>query len=74
MDKCFFTSEMDEELLYTYSINTDSKLRLINLTKKFNMPRWALYQRSLKIGVMTLSHQKKPWTDEEIKIFERNAR
>ena len=74
MSKYQFTSDMDKELLYTYSINTDSKPRLINLAKKFNMPRWALYQRALKIGAVTSSHQKKPWTSDEIKILERNAR
>ncbi len=74
MAKYFFTSEMDREILFTYSINTDNKPRLINLAKKFNMPRWALYQRALKIGAVTSSQQKKPWTDEEIKILESNAR
>lgn len=74
MAKYSFTPEMDQELLYTYSINTDSKPRLINLAGKFNMPRWAIYQRALKIGAVTSSHQKKPWTDEEIKILEKNAR
>jgi hypothetical protein len=74
MAKYLFTSEMDKEILYTYSINTDSKPRLINLAKKFNMPRWALYQRALKIGAVRSSHQKRPWTDEEIRILEKNAR
>ncbi|MHA2265849.1 MAG: hypothetical protein ACXAEN_25945 [Candidatus Thorarchaeota archaeon] len=58
MAKYLFASEMDKEILYTYSINTDSKPRLINLAKKFNMPRWALYQRALKIGAVKSSHQK----------------
>jgi hypothetical protein len=39
MAKYIFTSEMDKEILFTYSINTDSKPRLINLAKKFNIPR-----------------------------------
>ena len=73
MAKYLFTSEMDKELLYTYSINTDSKPRLINLAKKFNMPRWVLYQRALKIGAVKSSHQKKLWKDEEINILEKNA-
>jgi hypothetical protein len=62
MAKYLFTPEMDNEILYTYSINTDSKPRLLNLAKKFNMPRWAIYQ------------QKKPWTDKEIKLLEKNAK
>jgi hypothetical protein len=74
MAKYLFASEMDKEILYTYSINTDSKPRLINLARKFNMPRWALYQRALKIGAVKTSHQKKKWEDEEIKILEKNAR
>ena len=74
MAKYLFTSEMDKEILYTYSINTDNKPRVINLAKKFNMPRWVIYQRALKIGAVQLSHQKRPWEDEEIKILERNAR
>jgi hypothetical protein len=73
MAKYLFTSEMDKELTYTYSINTDTKPRLINLAKKFNMPRWALYQRALKIGVVKSSHQKRLWTGEEIKILKKNA-
>ncbi len=74
MAKYLFTSEMDKEILYTYSINTDSKPRLLKLAKKFNMPRWAIYQRALKIDAVQSSHQKRPWTDEEIKILEKNAR
>ncbi len=73
MAKYVFTSEMDKEVLYTYSMNTDSKPRLINLAKKFSMPRWAVYQRALKIGAVKSSHQKKKWEGEEIKILERNA-
>ena len=73
MAKYLFTSEMDKELLYTYSINTDNKPRLINLAKKFNMPRWVLYQRALKIGAVKSSNQKKLWKDEEINILEKNA-
>ncbi len=73
MAKYQFTSEMNNELLYVYSINTDSKPRLTNLARKFNMPRWALYQQALKIGAVQSSHQKKKWTDEELKILEKNA-
>ena len=73
MAKFHFTPEMDKELLYTYSVNTDSKPRVINLSNKFNMPRWALYQRALKIGAVQLSHQKKKWRADEIKVLERNA-
>lgn len=74
MAKYLFTSEMDEEILYTYSINTDSTPRLLNLAKKFKMPRWAIYQRALKIGAVRSSHQKRPWIDKEIMILEKNAR
>lgn len=74
MTKYFFTSEKDREIVYTYSVNTDSKPRVINLAKKFNMPRWAVYQRALKIGAVTSSHQKRPWNDEEIEILEKYAR
>jgi hypothetical protein len=74
MAKYFFTPEMDKEIHYTYSVNTDSKPRVINLAKKFNMPRWAVYQRALKIGAFTSSHQKKKWTKDEIKILKKNAR
>jgi len=74
MAKYFFTSEMDKEIRYTYSINTDNKPRVINLAKKFNMPRWAIYQRALKIDAVNSSHQKRPWEDEELKILEKNAR
>jgi hypothetical protein len=73
MAKYFFASEMDKEILYTYSINIDNKPRVINLAKKFNMPRWAIYQRALKIGAVNSSHQKRPWEYDEIKILERNA-
>jgi len=73
MAKYQFTSEMDQEIHYTYSINTDNKPRVINLAKKFYMPRWAIYQRALKIGAVTLSHQKTPWTVEEIRILEKYA-
>jgi hypothetical protein len=73
MAKYLFTSEMDNEILYTYSINTDNKPRLINLAKKFKMPRWAIYQRALKIGAVKASHQKSPWGDEEIRILEKYA-
>jgi hypothetical protein len=38
------------------------------------MPRWAVYQRALQIVVVTSSHQKKKWEDEEIKILKKNAR
>ncbi len=74
MVKYFFTPEMDKEILYTYSINTDNKPRLINLAKKFNMPRWALYQRALKIGAVQSCYQKRPWEEEEIRILEKYAR
>ena len=73
MAKYVFTSEMDKEILYIYSINTDRKPRVTNLAKKFNMPRWAIYQRALKIGAVTSSHQKKLWVDEEVEILEKNA-
>ena len=74
MAKYSFTSEMDKEIRYTYSINTDNMPRVIDLAKKFNMPRWAIYQRALKIGAVNSSQQKRPWEDEEIKILEKNAR
>ncbi len=73
MAKYLFTPEMDKEIIYTYSINTDSQPRLINLAKKYNMPRWAVYQRALSIGAVKSSHQKKVWQDEEIQILEKNA-
>jgi hypothetical protein len=74
MAKYTFTPEMDKEILYTYSINTDSKPRVINLAKKFRMPRWAIYQRALKISAVNSSHQKRPWQDDEIRILEKYAR
>jgi hypothetical protein len=74
MAKYSFTPEMDAEILYTYSVNTDSKPRVINLARKFNMPRWAVYQRALKIDAVQSSHQKKQWAEEEIKILEKYAR
>jgi len=74
MAKYIFTPDMDREILYTYSINTDSKPRVLTLAKKFNMPRWAVYQRALKIGAVTSSHQKRPWTEEEINVLEKYAR
>lgn len=74
MAKYVFTPEMDREILNTYAINTDSKPRVINLAKKFQMPRWAIYQRALKIGAVQSSHQKKAWADKEIRILEKHAR
>jgi len=74
MAKYKFTSEMDREIQYTYSINTDSKPRVINLARKYNMPRWAIYQRALKIGAVQSCHQKKPWSKEEIRILKQYAR
>jgi len=74
MSKYIFMPEMDKEILYTYSINTDSKPRVLNLAKKFNVPRWAIYQRALKIGAITSSHQKRPWTGGEVSILEKYAR
>ena len=71
MAKYLFTSKMDKEIIQTYLINTDNSPRLINLAKKFNMPRWAIYQRALKIGAVKSSQQKKKWTDQEIKILEK---
>ena len=73
MAKYLFTPEMDNEIRHTYAINTDNSPRLINLAKKLNMPRWALYQRALKIGAVTSSQQKKKWTDQEITILKKNA-
>ena len=69
-----FTSEMDKEIHHTYRINTDSKPRVINLANKFNMPRWSLYQRALKVGAVTTSHQKKKWEKEEVSILKYSAR
>jgi hypothetical protein len=74
MAKYIFTPEMDKEIIHTYAINTDSRPRVINLAKKFNMPRWAVYQRALKIGAVKASQQKRPWEDEELEILEENAR
>jgi len=74
MAKYLFTPEMDEEILYTYSVNTDSKPRVINLAKKFRMPRWAIYQRALKIGAVTSSHQKRQWKEEETNNLEKYSR
>jgi hypothetical protein len=74
MAKYTFTPEMDKEIMYTYSINTDGKPRLSNLARKFRMPRWAVYQRALKIGAVQSCHQKRPWGDEEIRILEKYAR
>jgi len=73
MEKYFFTPEMDKEIQYTYSVNTDSKPRVTNLAKKFNMPRWAVCQRALKIGAVNSSHQKKPWSDGEVRILEKHV-
>lgn len=74
MAKYTFTPEMDKEILYTYSVNTDNKPRLMNLAKRFKMPRWAVYQRALKIGAVKKANQKRPWTEKEIEILEKNAR
>jgi hypothetical protein len=74
MAKYFFTPEMDKEIHYTYAVNTDSKPRMINLAKKFSVPRWTVYQRALKIGAVTSSHQKKKWEKEEIIILKQYAR
>jgi len=74
MAKYEFTSEMDKEILYTYAINTDSKPRIIDLARKYTMPRWAIYQRALKIGAVKSSHQKKPWSKQEISILKQYAR
>ena len=74
MAKYFFTPEMDKEIHYTYSVNTDGKPRVINLAKKFNMPRWAVYQRALKIGAVNSSHQKKPWSEEEVRTLRKYSR
>ena len=74
MAKYTFTTEMDKEIIHTYAINTDSKPRVINLAKKFNMPWWAVYQRALKVDAVKSSHQKKKWEVDELKILERNAR
>jgi hypothetical protein len=74
MAKYVFTPEMDKELHHTYRINTDSKPRVINLANKFNMPRWSLYQRALKVGAVTTSHQKKKWEKEEVSILKHYAR
>ena len=65
---------MDNEIIHTYSINTDNKPRIINLAQKFNMPRCAIYQRALKIGAVKSSHQKKPWTNEEVSILKHYER
>jgi hypothetical protein len=73
MTKYRFTSEIDDEILYTYRINTDNKPRVINLARKINMLRWAVYQRALKIGAVTSSHQKKSWSKEEVSILKQYA-
>ena len=73
MAKYQFTEEMDREIHHTYGINTDSKPRLQNLAKKFNMPRWALYQRALKMGAVKSSHQKTKWGKGEVSILKNNA-
>ncbi len=65
---------MDKEILYTYSINTDAKPRIQNLARKLGMPRWAIYQRALKIGAIHSSQQKRPWKEEEISLLKSNAR
>jgi len=74
MSKYTFTPEIDKEIHYTYSINIDSKPRVINLARKYRVPRWAIYQRALKIGAVTSSHQKKPWVEQEIRILKKYAR
>jgi hypothetical protein len=74
MPKYQFIPEMDREIFHTYSINTDNKPRVLNLARKFSMPRWAIYQRALKIGAVTSSHQKKPWSKQEISILKQYAR
>jgi len=74
MAKYIFTHEMDLEIVHTYEINTDNMPRVLNLAKRFNMPRWAIYQRALKIGAVTSSHQKRSWKEEEISILEKYAR
>ena len=74
MPKYEFTSDMDWEILHTYSINADSKPRVINLARKFNMPRWAIYQRALKISAVKSSHQKKQWEKEEVNMLKQYAR
>jgi hypothetical protein len=73
MAKYQFTSEMDQKIMHTYSINTDSKPRILNLANKFNMPRWALYQRALKIDAVHSSQQKKKWSREEVIILKKYA-
>jgi hypothetical protein len=74
MAKYVFTPEMDQEIQDIYAINIDSKPRVINFAEKFNMPRWTIYQRALKIGAVQSSHQKKKWEKEEIRTLKKYAR
>ena len=69
MAKYFFTPEMDKEILYTYSINTDIMPRVINLAKKFNMPRWAIYQRALKVGARTRVYVSPPSVGKHFRVI-----
>jgi hypothetical protein len=47
---------------------------VINLARKYNMPRWAIYQRALKIGAVQSTHQKRKWEKEEVSILKQYAR
>lgn len=44
-----------------------------DLADKFGMPRWRVSRRAVELGVLPVQKKEPPWTDEELKILERNA-
>ena len=64
-----FTTEMDEELRRVYARADYPALGV--LAKRWGMPRWRLTHRAQRLGIAAT--KEPPWSDEEIKILERNC-
>ncbi|MBW2653636.1 MAG: hypothetical protein JRC91_01535 [Deltaproteobacteria bacterium] len=73
-----FTPEIDEQIrqLYRVEVGIRSvayKGPVRDLAKRFNMPRWCVSRRALKLGVLPIQKKEPNWSEKEIKILEHNS-
>ncbi len=70
--KINFTPEMDREITVLYS-NITGKGEVRTVSRKLNVPRWAIRRRALLLGVAQSRFKEPNWSEAEIYLLIRNA-
>lgn len=73
-----FTPEIDDQIrtLYQDKVGMKSvayKGYVRDLADKLGMPRWRVSKRAAELGILPIQKKEPVWSDEEIKILDRNS-